>query len=412
MTSRERVLTTLQHKEPDKVPLDLGSSRATTIHGIAYNKLKQYLGIHSGSTKIYDIWQQIALVEEELIKRFEIDVVPLNLMRVHFGLSNAQWKQYTLPDGSPAMISSEFEAKTEPDGTIKLYDGDGNAIAQLPSNGYWFDHIYHPMAEAENKADVNKFDWGGQLIQDDEIEFVKKNGEELFKNTDYAINGHFGGSFFEWFQVMRGYSTSMMDLAINKELTAYILDRLLEVHLENVKRYLDAVKDYIQIIYVADDLGTQTGLWMSPDMYREHFKPRHKKLYQYIKDNSDCYIFLHSCGAISEMLPDIVDIGVDIINPVQTSANGMEPEKLKKAFGDKLTFWGGGLDTQTVLPKGTPVEVKQDVKKRINIFAPGGGFVFNQVHNIMPDVPVENIVAMFDAVQSYRDYKVIHEISG
>ena len=135
MTSRERVLTTLQHKEPDKVPLDLGSSRATTIHGITYNKLKKFLGINSGSTKIYNIWQQIALVEEELLKRFEIDVVPLNLMRVHFGLSNAKWKPYTLPDGLPAMISSEFEAKTEPDGTMKMYDGDGDAIAQLPANG-------------------------------------------------------------------------------------------------------------------------------------------------------------------------------------------------------------------------------------------------------------------------------------
>jgi uroporphyrinogen decarboxylase len=404
MNSRERVLTALRHQEPDRIPLDLGSSRATTIHGIAYNRLKKHLGITTGSTKIYDIWQQIALVEDDLVRRFEIDVVPLNLMRVHFGLSNAAWKPYTLPDGSAAMISSEFDAKTEADGTRTLYDDQGHALARLPANGYWFDHTYHALALAESKADVDRYNWEGALLRDDEIAYVANAGKDLFEKTDYAINGHFGGSFFEWFQVMRGYSQSMMDLAINRELAEYILDHFLEVHLENIKRYLDAVKGYIQVIYVADDLGTQTGLWMSRDMYRDIFKPRHMKLYRYIKDHSDCFIFMHSCGAISEMIPDLIDVGVDIISPVQTSAAGMDPRKLKREFGSRMTFWGGGLDTQKVLQNGTPEEVRRDVKKNISIFAPGGGFVFNQIHNIQPDVPVENILAMFDSFTSSREY--------
>jgi uroporphyrinogen decarboxylase len=404
MTSRERVLATLRHEEPDKVPIDLGSSRATTIHGIAYNSLKKHLGISKGSTRIYDIWQQIALVEEDLLERFQIDVVPLNLMRVHFGLSNARWKPYNLPDGTGAEISSEFDAVVEPDGAKALVDGRGTVIARMPAGSYWFDHVYHPLAQAESVGDIARYDWEAALLKEDELEYLTEEGKRLFGSTSYAVHGHFGGSFFEWSQILRGYANAMMDLASDPRLIEYLLDRIMEVHLENIKRYLAAVGKYIQIIYVADDLGTQTGLWMSPETYRKVFKPRHKKLYRHIKDNSDCSIFLHSCGAIYELIPDIIDVGVDIISPVQTSAKGMDPVRLKKEFGKSLTFWGAGIDTQYVLPKGTPEEIRKQVKERISIMAPGGGFVFNQVHNIQADVPPENIVAMFGAVIGNRDY--------
>jgi uroporphyrinogen decarboxylase len=196
----------------------------------------------------------------------------------------------------------------------------------------------------------------------------------------------------------------MLDIGYNNRLINHLLDRMTEIHLENLRRYFDAVDNRIQVIYVADDLGTQNNLWMSPDSYRKIFKPRHAKIYSYIKDRSDCFIFLHSCGAIYDLIPDLIDIGVDIISPVQTSAKGMEPERLKREFGKKLTFWGAGIETQTVLPKGSPEDIRHQVKERIRILGPEGGFVFNTVHNIQPDVSPENIMAMFDALVEFRDY--------
>jgi uroporphyrinogen decarboxylase len=404
MKPRERVLTALSHKEPDKVPVDMGSSRATTIHAIAYNHLKDYLGMKGGATCVYDIWQQIAHVEEELVKRLHIDVIPLNLLRVHFGLSNAEWKPYVLPDDSLAEISSEFNEVKDADGSRTLLNSEGLAIARMPKGSFYFDHIYFPLESAETTSDIDKFDWEGQLLPDDEFEYLSKESKRLFEETDYAINGHFGGSLFEFSQMIRGYTNTMLDIGDNNRLINYLLDRMTEIHLENLRRYFDAVDNRIQVIYVADDLGTQNSLWMSPDSYRKIFKPRHAKIYNYIKDRSDCFIFLHSCGAIYDLIPDLIDIGVDIISPVQTSAKGMEPERLKREFGEKLTFWGAGIETQTVLPKGTSEDIRRQVKERIRILGPDGGFVFNTVHNIQPDVPPENIMAMFDAVEEFRAY--------
>lgn len=404
MTPRERVVASLQHKEPDRVPIDLGSSRATSIHAIAYNRLKAHLGIADGHTRVYDIWQQISLVEDEIVNRFGIDVLPLNLMRVHFGLSNAEWKEYTLPDGSPAEISSEFKGVREEDGAFVLKDKSGTAIAKMPSGSYWFDHIYFPLQEAASKADIDKYDWEGQLLRDDELKYLARESKRLYEETDHAIHGHFGGSILEMSQMLLGFENAMMDIAIDPGFFEYMLDRMVELHLENLRRYLNAVGDHIQVIYVADDLGTQNGLWLHPDRYRSLFKPRHRKIYRYIKDNSDLFIFLHSCGAIHELIPDIIDVGVDIINPVQISARGMDPRALKKEFGKDVTFWGGGIDTQHLLPEGTPEEVRRRVRENIEIFAPGGGFIFNQVHNIQADVPPENIVAMFDEAQKSGTY--------
>jgi len=214
--------------------------------------------------------------------------------------------------------------------------------------------------------------------------------------------GSFGGNILEQGQGLRGWENFMADLAGNRELAEKLIEKMVEAHLKNLKLYLEAVGDYIQIIQMGDDLGTQNGPMLSPKLYRELISSAHKAIYDYVHKNSDVYIFLHSCGGIYELMPYLIEEGVDIINPVQTSARGMDPERLKKEFGDRLTFWGGGCDTQSVLPYGKPEEIKRHVKDRMEIFSRDGGFVFTQVHNIQANVPVENIMALFESVIAAR----------
>jgi uroporphyrinogen decarboxylase len=192
-----------------------------------------------------------------------------------------------------------------------------------------------------------------------------------------------------------------MDLLDNPRKVSALLDKLVEMHVENLEKFLDAVSGHVQIVVMGDDLGTQLASQVSPQMYQEIFKPRHRQIYERVRRRSGMHLFLHSCGAIADLLPDLIDIGVEIINPVQTSAAGMDPARLKREFGKDITFWGGGCDTQTVLPNGTPDEVEAHVRERLKIFSPGGGFVFNQIHNIMPNVPPQNIEAMYRAVRNY-----------
>ena len=405
MTSRERVLTALRHQEPDRVPLDLGGMRSTGMHAVAYNRLKKYLGIETGATQVYDVWQQLALTEEALMRRFGIDVIPLNHLKVAFGLSNASWKAYTLPDGSQGLISSEYEPRVTPDGAKELLDASGVPLARMPADGFWFDQVYNPLCDAVSMADIAAYDWGAHVFTKEDLDYLTRESRRLHRDTEYAVVAHFGGSIFEWSQLMRGYANAMADLAGNTRLAAYLLDRMTEVHMENLRLFLDAVGDHIDVIVMGDDLGMQSGPWISPRTYRDLLKPRHSKMYQYVKERCPhIFVFLHSCGSIYSLLPDLIDAGVDIINPVQVSAKDMDPVRLKQEFGDRLTFWGGGVDTQTVLPKGTPTEVRKQVKERMAIFGPGGGFIFCQVHNVQSEVPPENVLAMLEAAAEFRDY--------
>ncbi len=399
MTSRERVLKTLRHEEPDMVPIDLGAMRSTGIMAIAYNKLKKHLNIDGELTRVYDIGQQLAELEPQVLERFQVDVVDLSNT---FGEESEDWVDWTLPDGSAGQVHNLLLPVRNGNEWV-LMDGD-RVAARMPEDCLYFEPCNPPLEHAETSSDIQSFNW--YFYSDEDLKMLERKARDLYKNTEYAIMGGFGGNILELGQAYRGWSNFMMDLAMNSGFAEELMDKMVEVHLKNLEGYLQAVGDYIQIIQMGDDLGTQNATQLSPDMYREMIKPRHEKIYQYVKKNSDLFIFLHSCGSIYDLIPDLIETGVDILNPVQTSANKMDPVRLKSEFGDKITFWGGGVDTQHVLPEGSPEEVEDMVKQRIEIFAPGGGFVFNQVHNIQANVPPENVVAAYDTAAKWRRYSI------
>jgi uroporphyrinogen decarboxylase len=399
MTSRERVLLTLQHKQPDKVPIDFGGMRSTGIMAIAYANLKKYLGLKEGEVRVYDIGQQLADIEKYFLDLFEVDVI--DMMNSFVGIEPGEWKEWMLKDGSrAAILKNNYPEKVGNEWYLK--DSTGRSFARMPENSLYFDSINPQLETITSKKDIDDFNW--YYFTDEDLKLWEKKAKYLYENTDYAIMGGFGGNMLEGPQEVRGWMNFMADLAGDENYVDDLLDKFVEVYLKNLEMYLQATGKYIQIIQMGDDLGTQRGPLISADLYREKIKPRHKKMYSYIRENSDVCVFLHSCGSIYKLIPDLIDAGVQALNPIQTNTAEMDPKTLKKEFGDKLTFWGGGCETQLVLMNGSPEEVEQQVKERMKIFSPGGGYVFCQVHNIQAGISPENIMALFNAAKKYRKY--------
>jgi len=401
MTHRERVLTALDHKEPDRVPIDFGAMRSTGIMALAYNKLKRHLGI-SSSTRVYDLMQQLAEPDLQVLEYFDADVVQVHRLCPSFGLRIDRWKEYRLADGFPVVVPEGFDPIKLPDGSEEIREG-GRTIGRRPAAAPYFDRVNFPLAEAKSIEDIDRFQFGS--MTDEELTFIRRQAEH-WRATDYAILAAFGGNILEGGQFTFGWDRFMTLLALERDMVERFLDRLVESYLRDLDRFLPTVEGLVDIIQVGDDLGTQQGLQISPQMYREVIKPRQARIYGHIKKHSTARLFLHSCGSIVEILDDLIEIGVDILNPVQTSARGMDPVELKRRFGSRLVFWGGGCDTQRVLPRGSIEDVKRDVRDRIRIFAPGGGFVFTQIHNIQADIPPEKIVALYKTALEAGRYPI------
>lgn len=401
LTSRERILTALRHEEPDRVPIDLGATRSSGIQAIAYNRLKAHLGIDGGETRLYDIMQQIAQPEPSIVDRFGVDALPL--VRTPTGLDPAApgWKPWLLPDGSPASVPDGLDPQPRPDGGLEIRE-DGRVIFQMPESSLYFDRVYAPLAEATTVKEIEA--WEGFTISDAELTWLRTDAQRLRLSTDKAIIAVTGINLYEGAQNARGWQKFMEDLGAAPHLAEATLQRLADSAIAVLERYLDAVGEFVDIVQVGDDLGSQAGPQLSTRMYRRLIKPHQQRVWQFIKARSGLPVFLHCCGGVYPLIPDLIEAGVDILNPVQFSAIGMDAARLKAEFGRDLVFWGGGADTQHVLPEGTPAQVKDHVRRQIDILAPGGGFVFNQVHNIQANVPPENIVAMFDAALEYGGY--------
>jgi len=383
MNSRERVILALNHEEPDKVPIDIGGTHVTSMHRTIYKKLKKVLNIENNlEEKILQFSLQSVIVSEEMLGKLHGDIVGI------YPNPPKSWKlEINLEDNS--------------------YFDEWGIKYHLPENGFYFDMIQHPLKGVNNQS-LEKYNWPDPY---DEGRFngLEEKAKYFYENTDYAISvlkeKDIAGGILQDCAWLVGFEDWFCLLASNQDLAIRIMDKLLEFHIGYWDAMLSRTGKYVQVVVIADDLGSQDGLLISPDMYRKFIKPRHKKLVDFIKSKADVKVLLHSDGAIKEIIPDIIEIGIDILNPIQLTAKGMSDTKLlNDEFGEKIVFWGGGCDTQKILPFGEPKDVEDEVRKRIDDLKPGGGFVFSQVHNIQPGVPVQNIITMYKSALKYGYY--------
>lgn len=405
MTSRERVLAALNHREPDQVPIDLSAHGSSGIAPLAYARLRRALGLKEVKLRVYDPIQQLAIVGEDVLDILGIDTIEMGR---GFALNDSDWVNWVLRDGTPCQML-RWAVPQRGDGEWLLRTAKGLALARMPEGGFYFSQCHWPLFDSGDRPlqeAMQESMWSaipsppGPLGADPTA--LAAGARRLRESTDRAILGKFGGSLFEMGQHLYRMDRFLEMLAGEPQRAHTFLDRLLEIHLARLERFLKAVGPYIDIIGFGDDLGSQNGPLLSPKMYREFFKPRHSQMWRRAKDLANVKVMLHCCGSVRPLLRDLIEGGIDAINPVQISCRGMDAAELKREFGRDLTFWGGGCDTQAVLPTATPEEVRAHVRRQVSILAPGGGFVFQQVHNIQTDVPVENILAMYDAVKSMQ----------
>ncbi|MBN1318055.1 MAG: hypothetical protein JXA42_21410 [Anaerolineales bacterium] len=382
MNSKERVKLALNHKEPDRVPFDLGGTGLTLIHRTAYRNLRRHLGLPPGIPRIAYMAEQLAAVEDDLAKQLETD----------FRLVSPN-------------LPSNFDYIFHDQGAYVAYTDEWNIGWRMPKNGgFYFDMYSHPLADCQSVSDLKSKELPDPLDYR-RFQNLRRDALAAAEKSKAVVLASFSSGVLEVYSWMRGYESFYIDLAVNQDMVAYMLDRIVELKCAYWERALAEVGDRVDVVIEADDLAGQNSLLFSPRTYRQLVLPRHKKLFRFIKDQAPVKLFFHSCGAIRPLIGDLVDAGIDILNPVQISAAGMNPGELKAEFGKDLVFWGGGVDTQHVLGSATPEQVKADVKQNIQALAPGGGFIFAAVHDIQANVPPQNIMAMWEAWKIYGAYR-------
>lgn len=412
--SRERILAAINHQEPDRVPIDLGATPSSGISAIAYSNLVRHIGRPDLPVQIYDVVQQLAQPDMAVLDRFGVDVLDIGRT---FNDQPADWNPITMANGGAAFYPKGFQPTQMADGSFQTYDHDGKQmLSRMPIGATFFDQTYFPYAGGypdsyENlDAEMGRIMWARDVHspwdhagESDFWQKLRENTLELRQSTDKALLVVCGCNLFEWGTFLRRMDNFLMDLMCDPYNVEKLLDQLLMRHLATLEKVCDAVGDIVDIVRFGDDLGMSSGPFMDAETYRDLFKPRHKILCDYVKAHSKMHTYIHSCGSISLLMPDLIDAGIEIFNPVQTNSWNMAPNFLKKEFGQDCTFWGGGIETVGTLNTGTPQQIRDQVFERLEIFSKGGGFVFNTVHNILPDVPPENIVAMFNAVNEFNN---------
>lgn len=404
MNSRERILSAIEHREPDKIPVDFAASTVTGISAIAYNSLKKKLGINS-PTRVFDVVQQLAMPDTVILDRFATDAIDINVLF----MDDMSWYPVKLGDGSDALYPDWYRPVEEPDGSRVMHDNHGNVISRMPEGGSNFDQVFFPW-ESGYPADMNSIheafrsiNWSAHshsnYVNIDESE-LRDRVSRLRNSTDRALVMSGGAKFLEMGFFLRRMDHFLMDLYIDPEPATALLDKLLDLHMAGLEKKLRAVGDLVDVIRFGDDLGMTTGPLIDTNIFSKYFKPRYTELCNYVKQHSNMKIFFHSCGGIRPLIPDLIDAGFDILNPVQTNCEGMDAIELKRSFGNDIAFWGGGVDTSSVLPSGKPQQVRRDVIERCRILSRDGGFVFAPIHNIVAGVPPENVIAAYDTVKS------------
>jgi uroporphyrinogen decarboxylase len=384
MNSRERVITALDHREPDRVPIDLGATAVTSIAITTCAELRDFLGLPRKPIQTLETVQQIAVVDDDLLEVLGVDVLPV--------LSNP-------PSGYQPVFVNEGDRGDS-------FKDEFGATLRRPKGGFYYDWQEFPLVEPSIEA-LWRMPWPDPS---DPARYrgLRQRVKALRAASDKALFGMApcGHDLFNQLLRVRGMEEGLMDLVAEPDFAEAFLDRLTDTIITAQGHFLDEVGDLIDVHFTADDLSGQTSPLIAPALYRRMIKPRWARIIQAIKARTKARIFYHGCGAIGPFLPDLIEIGVEIINPVQVSAAGMDTAELKKKYGHNLSFWGGGCDTQHVLSSGRPEDVRREVRRRIDDLAPGGGFVFNPVHNIQPKVPPANVAALFHAAREFGRYPI------
>ncbi|MCP4385122.1 MAG: methyltransferase [Hyphomicrobiales bacterium] len=416
MNSKDRILSSLGHTTPDGVPIDIGSTPVTGIHASCVATLRDHYGLKKQPVKVHEPYQMLGTVDEDLKQAIGIDVEGYYGIETIFGFRIKDWKPFTMDDGLDILVPGDFNTTTDAKGDTLLFPrGDTSAppSGRMPKDGYFFDAIVRQEEiddDALNPADnLEEFN----PVSDADLDEIQQ-GVEAAAATGRAVIANFGGTSFGDIALVPGVNLQhpkgirdiaewYMSLKARPDYVHAVFTRQCEIALENLVRIHARVGNSVDVVMICGtDFGTQTSSFCSVETFQELWFPYYKQVNDWIHENTTWKTFKHSCGSVEKFLESFIDCGFDILNPVQCSAKHMEPDHLKATFGDKLVFWGGGVDTQETLPFGTPAEVREEVLRRCEIFAPNGGFVFNPVHNIQARTPLANIVAMIDAVHEFN----------
>jgi uroporphyrinogen decarboxylase len=405
MNSRERIISAINHIQPDKVPVDLGSSTVTGISAIAYNNLKRHLKVES-KTRVFDVVQQLANVDMEILDMLGVDALDINRV----SMEGNNWYDVELSDGSMAQYPSWFSPVRSEDGSWLVTDKDGTVISKKAAGATFFDQMHFPWENGypENLSDLKeamkKISWvvHSHASNLNETELREKL-ISLRESTDKALVMSGGVKLLELGFFIRRMDNLLVDLMTDEPKLSQMLDKLVEMHLAGLEKKCRSAGDIVDVIRFGDDLGMTSGPIMDLDTFRKFFKPRYRILCDYVKKHSSMKIFMHSCGSIKQFIPDLIEVGIDILNPIQTNCYQMDLVTLKNEYGKDIVFWGGGVDTASVINMGSTKDVRRDVLIRCEILSRDGGFVFAPIHNILSEVPPQNILAAYNAVREFND---------
>jgi hypothetical protein len=417
MNSREQFLKTVNHRQPDRVVIDLGSTAVTGIHIQTISKLRRHFGLQRKPIRVIEPFQMLGEVDWELIDSIGIDVIGAWGKNSMFGFHNhAPYKEWKTPWGQRVMVPMNFNVTTDINGDILMYPNGDTSVspsARMPKTGYFFDAIIRqePIVEEELNVEDNLEEFG--LISDKDLEHWRIEIDKAYFSGK-AVIAAFGGTALGDIALVPGLNLKhpkgirdvaewYMSTVMRPDYIKTIFDRQSEIAIENLRRIYNVVGNKVNAVFMCGtDFGTQSSTFCSPEQFDEMWLPYYKRMNDWIHENTQWKTFKHSCGAVETFMDSFIRAGFDIINPVQINATGMDPKKLKERYGRDLVFWGGGIDTQQVLPFGTPAEVREQVLRTCEIFNKNGGFVFNTVHNAQANVPVENMVAMLEAIKEFN----------
>lgn len=417
--SRERVLASLSHHQPDRIPIDFGGTPVTGIHVSCVAALRDYFGLEKRLVKAHEPYQMLGTLDEDLKQAMGLDVDGIYRPQTSFGYCNRDWKPWRMPDGLEVLVSEEFRVTTDTNGDILIHpEGDLSAppSGRMPKDGYFFDSIIRQLPIIEEKLNPQDNLEEYKPLTREALEQLRQAASE--QSTGRAVIMSSVGTAFGDIALVPGPSLKhpkgirdvaewYMSTTSRRDYVHQIFSRQSEIGIENLKRMHQAVGDAVDAILVCGtDFGTQTSAFCSVKTFRELYFPYYAKVNSWIHGNTKWKTFKHSCGSVERFIPSFIEAGFDILNPVQCSATGMDPEHLKTTYGDRITFWGGGVDTQHVLPFGTPDEVRKQVLERCRILSRDGGFVFNTIHNIQARTPVKNVIAMLEAVHEFNGVRM------